>query len=237
MGALTLENVQFRFGNLDGESIIRLHAELRNSSARPEPVPTMTATALDHFGLVLAEEGYAPPAKPVRVPAGGAYPFDVVFPDAPQYTHEVKLTFGPPGSIRNPRTCAEVKPFKAVGQTLDVPRTGDAAQVALDDAAASPLEAQSVSARSVKTDDGRALRVTGSIRNTSTKDAAPSQLRIFIKDADGHAIGEAQSNLNGMVRGGDAAPFDLVLKDFHWLSTAKGPGSLDQMKTVSVLVE
>jgi hypothetical protein len=237
---LTIENVQFRFGNLGGESVIRLHGELRNSGPRPERVPIITASALDHFGIVLAQEGYGAPTGAGEsdiVPAGGVHPFDVIFHDGPQYTHAVKLTFGPPVDARNTRTCDAIRPFKAPGQTLDVPRTEDAAQVALEDAASSPLRAETVSARAIKTDAGRVLRVTGSIRNTSPTDVMPSRLSIFIKDSDGHAIGEAESGLRGNVRGGDAAPFDLVVKDFHWLSAAHGQGSLDQMKTVSVLVE
>jgi hypothetical protein len=236
-GNLTIEDVHFRFGNLGGESIIRLQGQLRNSGDRPERIPVMTANAVDHFGIVLAQEGYRQLGDGQKVPAHGVFPFDVTFDDAPQYTHEVKVTFGGPQDIRNKRTCDLVKAFKAPGQTLDVPRTEDPAQAALDDATADPLQAQTVKAWSIKTDAGRVLRLTGSIRNTSAKDAMPSQLRIFIKDSAGHAIGEAQSDLKGNVRGGDAAPFDLIVKDFHWLSTANGQGSLDQMKTLSVLVE
>jgi hypothetical protein len=130
-----------------------------------------------------------------------------------------------------------MKSFKTPGQTLDVPRTDDATQVALDDAAANPLQAQTVKAWTIKTDAGRVLRVSGSIRNTSAKDAMPSRLSIYIKDSQGHSIGEAHSDLKGNVRGGDAAPFDIVVKDFDWLSTAKDKRSLDEMKAVSVLVE
>jgi hypothetical protein len=236
-GNLTIEDVHFRFGNLGGESIIRLHGQFRNSGDRPERVPVITASAVDHFGLLLAQEGYHQLGEGQKIPAGGVFPFDVIFHDGPQYTHEVTVNFGAPVQLRNARTCGVIKPFKAPGQTLDVPRTEDAAQAALDDAGADPLQTEAVTARSFKTGTGRALRVTGSIRNTSARDAMPSRLSIYIKDSAGHSIGEAQSDLKGNVRGGDAAPFDIVVKDFHWLSTTTGQGSFDQMKAISVLVE
>ncbi len=125
-GRLTIEDVSFRFGNLGGESIIRLHGQLRNSGDRPERIPVMTASAVDHFsGIVLAQEGYHKLGDGQAVPAHGVFPFDVTFDDAPQYTHEVKVNFRGPADYRNKRTCDLMKAFKAQpGQTLDVPRTG-----------------------------------------------------------------------------------------------------------------
>jgi hypothetical protein len=236
-GGLAIENVKFRFGNLGGQSIIRIHGELRNSGSRGELAPLITASALDHFGIVLAQQGYGSPHGIWTIPAHSVRPIDYIFPDAPQYTHEVKMTFGPPDGIRNRRDCGEVKPFKAPGQTLDVPRSGDAVQAALDDAAATPLRAEMVLARSIKTDSGRELQVTGSIHNTSATDVIPLRLSIFIKDVNGNAIGEAEIGLKGKVLAGDVTPFNLVVEHVSWILSDKGQGSLDQMKTVSVLVD